>query len=89
MTTGRELSAYVMSVYYTIGLKRSGQSPTQLKQRNKMYALEIILVTILLILLVTQNLLAQLCIRHELQMLTTDRDFRSISKITPLPVWQY
>lgn len=33
-------------------------------------------------------LLAQLCIRHELQMLTTDRDFRSVGKVVPLTVWR-
>lgn len=33
-------------------------------------------------------LLAQLCIRHELQMLTTDRDFESIARIAPINVWQ-
>jgi predicted nucleic acid-binding protein len=33
-------------------------------------------------------LLAQLCIRHELQMLTTDRDFQSISRIAPINLWQ-
>jgi len=32
-------------------------------------------------------LLAQLCIRHDLVMLTTDRDFAAISKIAPLAVW--
>jgi predicted nucleic acid-binding protein len=32
-------------------------------------------------------LLAQLCIRHELVMLTTDRDFRSIAAHSPLSVW--
>lgn len=32
-------------------------------------------------------LLAQLCIRHELRMLTADRDFQSVSKIAPLTVW--
>ena len=32
-------------------------------------------------------LLAQLCIRHELQMLTTDSEFRSIARIAPLSVW--
>jgi predicted nucleic acid-binding protein len=32
-------------------------------------------------------LLAELCIRHELTMLTTDKDFRSISRIVPLTVW--
>jgi predicted nucleic acid-binding protein len=29
-------------------------------------------------------LLAQLCLRHELELLTTDRDFKHISKIYPL-----
>lgn len=32
-------------------------------------------------------LLAQLCIRHELTMLTTDRDFQAIAHIVPLRVW--
>lgn len=32
-------------------------------------------------------LLAQLCIRHELTMLTTDRDFHAIGRIVPLIVW--
>lgn len=32
-------------------------------------------------------LLAQLCIRHELAMLTTDRDFHRIGRIVPLAVW--
>lgn len=32
-------------------------------------------------------LLAQLCIRHGLTMLTTDHDFRDISKIVRLSVW--
>ena len=32
-------------------------------------------------------LLAQLCIRHELTMLTTDKDFQSMSRIVPLTVW--
>jgi len=32
-------------------------------------------------------LLAQLCIRHDLSMLTTDADFSRISKLTPLAVW--
>ncbi|MDH3279691.1 MAG: PIN domain-containing protein [Gammaproteobacteria bacterium] len=32
-------------------------------------------------------LLAQLCIRHDLEMLTTDSDFRHISEIVPLQVW--
>lgn len=31
-------------------------------------------------------LLAQLCIRHELQVPTTDQDFQSMSRITPLTV---
>jgi predicted nucleic acid-binding protein len=33
-------------------------------------------------------LLAQLCIRHRLTMLTTDRDFFSIASVAPLTVWQ-
>jgi len=33
-------------------------------------------------------LLAQLCIRHKLTMLTTDRDFASIASIMPLTIWQ-
>ena len=32
-------------------------------------------------------LLAQLCIRHELVLLTTDSDFRRISEIRTLSVW--
>lgn len=32
-------------------------------------------------------LLAQLCIRHELSMLTTDGDFHAIGRIVPLVVW--
>ena len=32
-------------------------------------------------------LFAQLCIRHELSMLTTDRDFQSIGRIVPLTIW--
>jgi predicted nucleic acid-binding protein len=32
-------------------------------------------------------LLAQLCIRHELTMLTTDNDFRSIGRIAPFALW--
>jgi len=32
-------------------------------------------------------LLAALCIRHELSILTTDRDFRRIAEVTPLSVW--
>jgi hypothetical protein len=33
-------------------------------------------------------LLAQLCIRHRLTMLTTDRDFEAIAAHSPLLVWQ-
>ncbi|HKK22569.1 MAG TPA: PIN domain-containing protein [Pseudohaliea sp.] len=33
-------------------------------------------------------LLAQLCIRHKLMMLTTDRDFASIASVIPLTIWQ-
>ena len=33
-------------------------------------------------------LLARLCIRHELTMLTTDRDFFAIASIAPLTVWR-
>jgi len=32
-------------------------------------------------------LLAQLCIRHDLVLLTTDKDFAVIGKIVPLTVW--
>jgi len=32
-------------------------------------------------------LLAQLCIRYELTMLTTDKDFLNISPLVPLSVW--
>ena len=32
-------------------------------------------------------LLAQLCIRHELTMLTTDADFTHIAKLHPLRLW--
>lgn len=32
-------------------------------------------------------LLAQLCIRHDLQLLTTDRDFAHASKHCPLRLW--
>ena len=32
-------------------------------------------------------LLAQLCVRHELTMLTTDKDFQHIASIIPLSVW--
>ncbi len=31
--------------------------------------------------------LARLCIRHELTMLTTDKDFKGASSIVPLAVW--
>ena len=33
-------------------------------------------------------LLAQLCIRHGLTILTTDADFGRIAKIQPLSVWR-
>ena len=33
-------------------------------------------------------LLAQLCLRHDLSMLTTDGDFRRIAKVRPLRVWK-
>jgi predicted nucleic acid-binding protein len=33
-------------------------------------------------------LLAQLCIRHDLVMLTTDRDFTRIARVRPLKVWK-
>jgi hypothetical protein len=32
-------------------------------------------------------LLAQLCLRHDLTMLTADRDFRRIAERSPLKVW--
>ena len=32
-------------------------------------------------------LLAQLCIRHGLTMLTTDRDFQSMARVVRFPVW--
>ncbi len=32
-------------------------------------------------------LLAQLCLRHELMMLTTDKDFRRIADLFPLRLW--
>jgi predicted nucleic acid-binding protein len=32
-------------------------------------------------------LLAQLCLRHDLTLLTTDRDFHHIARLVPLPVW--
>ena len=34
-------------------------------------------------------LLAQLCLRHDLTMLTTDNDFRHIARVFPLKVWEY
>lgn len=33
-------------------------------------------------------LLAQLCLRHDLTLLTTDADFRHIAKLSPLRVWK-
>ena len=33
-------------------------------------------------------LLAQLCIRHDLTMLTTDRDFASLAQHEPLDLWR-
>ena len=33
-------------------------------------------------------LLAQICIRHDLVMLTTDRDFSRIAEWTPLQLWR-
>jgi hypothetical protein len=32
-------------------------------------------------------LLAELCVRHELTMLTTDKDFNNIASVTSLSVW--
>jgi hypothetical protein len=32
-------------------------------------------------------LLAQLCVRHELTMLTTDKDFHNIASVTSLSIW--
>lgn len=32
-------------------------------------------------------LLAQLCIRHELTMLSTDRDFEHLARVAPLRIW--
>jgi predicted nucleic acid-binding protein len=32
-------------------------------------------------------LLAQLCVRHELTLLTTDADFRRVARVRPLSVW--
>jgi len=34
-------------------------------------------------------LLAQLCMRYELTMLTTDRDFHHIAAVVPLSVWAH
>ena len=33
-------------------------------------------------------LLAQLCIRHELTLLSTDRDFVAVATLSPLKLWQ-
>lgn len=33
-------------------------------------------------------LLARLCLRHELSMLTTDEDFRHAARLVPLRVWR-
>ena len=33
-------------------------------------------------------LLAQLCIRHDLVLLTTDRDFTHLARVRPLKVWK-
>ena len=33
-------------------------------------------------------LLAQLCVRHDLVLLTTDRDFTHVQKVCPLEVWK-
>lgn len=33
-------------------------------------------------------LLAQLCVRHGLTMLTTDKDFQNIGSVIPLTVWR-
>ncbi|MGH8496438.1 MAG: type II toxin-antitoxin system VapC family toxin [Gammaproteobacteria bacterium] len=33
-------------------------------------------------------LIAQLCVRHALTVLTTDRDFARMSELTPLKVWR-
>jgi predicted nucleic acid-binding protein len=32
-------------------------------------------------------LLAQLCIHHDLPMLTTDRDFQRVAELTQMPMW--
>jgi len=32
-------------------------------------------------------LIAELCIRHDLTLLTTDQDFRGIAKLSPLQIW--
>lgn len=34
------------------------------------------------------SLLAQLCIRHELTLLSTDRDFVAVATLFPLKLWQ-
>lgn len=34
-----------------------------------------------------EALLAQLCLRHDLTMLTTDDDFQRVADLTPLKVW--
>jgi hypothetical protein len=33
-------------------------------------------------------LLAELCVRHELTMLTTDQDFQHIAAVVPISVWK-
>ena len=33
-------------------------------------------------------LLAELCIRHRMTLLTTDSDFRQIAEVAPLSTWQ-
>jgi predicted nucleic acid-binding protein len=33
-------------------------------------------------------LIAQLCIRHDLTLLTTDNDFAAVAKQSPLRVWK-
>jgi len=33
-------------------------------------------------------LLAQLCIRHQLMLLSTDRDFAALATLSPLKLWQ-
>jgi predicted nucleic acid-binding protein len=32
-------------------------------------------------------LLAQLCVRHELTMLTTDKDFHNVASVVSLSIW--